>query len=111
MPAYDALSDSDKAVVQSTIQLIRAASGSVGRVFNALKAIEDDTNAIALITSVTAGDTIPNQSGLAGADDMTRTELAAVWSDFVTMKASHDTAGSRAAWSKAAGAANLLGVI
>ena len=109
MATYASLSASDKAVVQSTVQLIRAVSGSTARTFNSLKAIADDSNAIALITSIDAGDTIPNESGLAGADDMTRSEIVSIWNDFTTMKASHDTAGNRAAWSKAAGAPNLLG--
>ena len=109
MATYDSLSVSDKAVVQSTVQLIRAASGSVGRIFNSLKAIEDDSNAIALILSIDPTDTIPNESGLAGADDMTRSEIASVYNDFMVMKTTHDTVSNRAAWSKAAGVPDLLG--
>ena len=109
MPTYDQLSVSDKAVVQSTVQLIRAVCGSTGRGFNSLKAIADDTNAIDLILTINAGEIIPNESGLAGADDITRTELVSIWQDLTTMKASHDTPANRAAWSKAAGAPNLLG--
>lgn len=110
MATYDNLSDSDKAVVQSTVQLIRAICGATGRNFNALAAIADDTNAIDLITSITpASETIPNESGLAGADDLTRAELVAIWQDLSTMRTTHDVAANRAAWSKAAGAPNLLG--
>ena len=109
MATYDSLSAQDKAVVQSTVQLIRASSGSIARVFNTLKAIADDTNAINLILSIDAGDTIPNESGLAGADDMTRSEIAAIYNDGQTMKTTHDTAANRAAWSKATGSENLLG--
>ena len=109
MATYASLSASDKAVVQNTVQLIRQTCGSTGRNFNSLAAIAADTNAIALITSIDAGDTIPNESGLAGADDMTRSELVAIWNDFSTMRTTHDTAGNRAAWSKAAGINNLVG--
>jgi len=109
MATYDSLSVADKAVVQNTVQLIRATCGSTGRTFNALAAIAADTNAIALITSIDPAEVIPNESGLAGADDMTRTELVNVWTDFTTMRTAHDTAGNRAAWSKAAGVSNLLG--
>ena len=110
MGLYADLTAEDKAVVQSTTQLIRSVSGSTGRAFNALKAIADDTNAINLILSVDADETIPNQSGLAGADDLTRTELAAIWTELSAMKTTHDTPANRAAWSKAAGTPNLLGV-
>lgn len=109
MATYDSLSDGDKAVVQSTIQLIRSMAGSFGRSFNARTAIAADTNAIAIITSIDAGDTIPNESGLAGADDVTRAELVAAWTEFNAMATSHDTASNRAAWSKLAGVPNLLG--
>jgi len=108
MPTYDELSTEDQSVVQATVQLIRATCGSTGRNFNAIAAIADDTNAIAIISSVTG--TIPNESGLAGADDMTKAELVAIWNDFAAMATTHDTAGNRAAWSKAAGVTNLLGV-
>ena len=109
MATYASLSDSDKAVVQNTVQLIRGMTGSFARNFNTLAAIAADTNAINLILSVDAGDTIPNESGLAGADDMTRAEIAGVYQDFVTMKSTHDDAAARAEWSKAAGINALLG--
>ena len=110
MATYASLSDSDKAVVQNTVQLIRGLTGSVARQFNAQIAIAADSNAIALITSIDAGETIPNESGLAGADDVTRSELVAIWTNLSTMKATHDTPANRAAWSKAAGINALLGV-
>ena len=110
MATYDSLITADKAVVQNTVQLIRAVSGAVGRQFNTLNAIADDTNAINLILSVDAGEVIPNESGLAGADDMTRSELSEIWLDFIAMQTSHDTSGNRALWSKAAGINSLLGV-
>jgi hypothetical protein len=108
MATYASLSDSDKAVVQNTVQLIRGMTGSFARNFNALNAIAADTNAINLILSIDAGDTIPNESGLAGADDMTRSELAAIYNDFVTMRDAHDDAAARAEWSKAAGINALI---
>jgi hypothetical protein len=111
MPHYDELTVSEKAVAQNTIQLIRAASGSVGKMFNSLRAIQDDANAIAIITSITGSDTAPNQSGLSGADDMTGDELVSIWENLSAMKEAYDTPTNRAAWSKAAGATNLLGNI
>ena len=110
MATYASLSDADKAVVQNTVQLIRGLTGGVARQFNAQIAIAADANAIALITSIDAGDTIPNESGLSGADDMTRSELVSIWTELSTMKTTHDTPANRAAWSKAAGINALLGV-
>lgn len=109
MATYASLSDADKAVVQNTVNLIRAGAGELARIFNHVTAIANDTNAVALVTSVDAGDTIPNTSGLAGADDMTRTELVAVYNVLNNARTSIDTAGFRAQASKAAGINALLG--
>lgn len=109
MATYASLSDSDKAVVQNVANLIRAGAGEMARIFNHVKAIADDSNAVALVTSVDAGDTIPNSSGLAGADDLTRTELVAIYNILNNARTSIDTASFRAQASKAAGINALLG--
>ncbi len=109
MATYDSLSAADKAVVQNTVNLIRAGSGEMAKVFNHLKAIADDTNAVALVTSVDAGDTIPNESGLAGADDMTRAEMVALYTILDGVRIATDDASFRAQASKAAGINALLG--
>lgn len=109
MATYDSLSAEDKAVVQSTVQLIRAVCGSTARAFNSINTIAADTNATGLIVSIDAGETIPNTSGLAGSDDLTRSELVSIWTDLTAMTGTHDTAANRAAWSKAVGAPNMLG--
>ncbi len=109
MATYDSLSAEDKAVVQNVVNLMRAGAGEIGRVFNHYQAIANDTNATGLVVSIDAGETIPNTSGLAGADDMTRAELVSMWTDFVAMRSTYDIAANRAAWSKAAGINALLG--
>lgn len=109
MATYNSLSDSDKAVVQNTVNLIRAGSGEIAKVFNHLKAIDDDPNAIALVTSVDASDTIPNTSGLAGADDLTRAEIVALYTILDGVRITTDDATFRAQASKAAGINALLG--
>jgi hypothetical protein len=109
MATYASLSPQDKAVVQNTVNLIRAGAGEFAKVYNHLKAIADDTNATALVLSVDAGDTIPNTSGLAGADDMTRAELATLYTLLDTIRSTNDTASFRAQASKAAGINALLG--
>ncbi len=109
MATYDSLSAADKAVVQNTVNLIRAAAGEIGRAFNHLAAIANDTNATGLVTSIDAGETSPHTSGLAGADDITRAEVVSMWPEIVAMPRTYDTGGNRAAWSKAAGINALLG--
>lgn len=109
MATYDSLSTPDKAVVQNTTSLIRAACGEMARIWNRIKAIADDSNAVALVTSIDAGETIPNTSGLAGADDITRAELVTVYNLINGIRTTHDTAPNRAAMSKAAGINAMLG--
>ena len=109
MATYASLSAEDQAVVQNTVNLIRAGAGEVAKVFNHLNAIADDTNATALVISVDANDAIPLTAGLAGADSMTRAELVSLYQTLIAMRDAYDTPANRAAWSKAAGINALLG--
>lgn len=109
MATYASLSDQDKAVVQNTVNLIRAAAGAVAKTWNQLKAIADDSNATGLVTSIDASEVIPNSSGLAGSDDMTRTEVVNLYNLLNGIRTTNDTAANRAAMSKAAGINALLG--
>jgi len=109
MAKYASLSDSDKSVVQSTVQLIRAVAGSTARNYNAMRAIADDTNAIALIKTIDDSEMIPNESGLAGSDELTKKELVDLWSALDSMAKGNDNADNRARWAKAAGTPNTLG--
>ena len=109
MATYAALSEPDKAVVQNTVNLVRSAAGSVAKTWNQMKAIADDANAVALITSIDAGDTIPNTSGLSGADELTRNEVVALYTLLNLIHTTNDTTNNRAAMSKAAGINAMLG--
>lgn len=103
MATYAELSPEDRAIVDNTVNLIRASAGERARAWNRQKAIADDANAVALVVSIDAGGTIPNTSGLAGADDMTRSELVAVWNTLEEDRTANDDATNRAAFAKAAG--------
>lgn len=109
MATYAELSAEDQAVVDNTVNLVRGAAAEMARIWNTIKAIQDDTNAFALVTSITAGETIPNTSGLAGSDDMTRSEVVAVWNVLEGIHNNNDNATNRAAFSKAAGVNAMLG--
>lgn len=106
---YSELSQTDRAIVDNTVNLIHAAVGEKGKAWNRVKAIADDTNAVALVTSIDAGAVIPNTSGLAGADDLTRTEVVALYNLLNNDRAANDTAQNRAAMAKGAGINAMLG--
>jgi len=109
MAAYDSLSPADRDVVQNVVNLIRASIGDRGKAWNRVRAIADDTNAVGLVTSIDAGDIIPNTSGLAGADDLTRTEVVNLYNLLNNERIANDSTANRAAMSKAAGINALLG--
>lgn len=109
MALYSALNPADRAIVDNTVNLIRAAAGERARAWNRQMAIAADSNAIALVVSVDSGATIPNTSGLAGADDLTRAELVAVWQLLEADRAANDTSQNRANISKACGINETLG--
>jgi len=109
MGLYADLSAADKAIVQNTANLLRAEAGLLARMFNRVKAIADDTNATGLVTGLDAGEVIPNTSGLAGADDLTRAEVVALYTLLNGIRTTNDTAQNRAAIGKAAGINATLG--
>lgn len=110
MATYASLSAEDKAVVDNISTILRGCAGEMARIWNKIKAIADDSNAVNLMQSVDAGDTIPNKSGLAGADDMTRTELQAVYTLLNGIRTANDTTPNRNSMSKAAGINAMLGM-
>lgn len=109
MPVYADLNAEDKKIVDNTVNLIRSSAGEIARMFNHLVAIANDTNATSLVTSLDAGAVIPNTSGLAGSDELTRAEVVAIYNALNSIRTTNDTAPNRAAWSKAAGINAMLG--
>ena len=109
MATYDSLSVEDKAVVDNLSGVLRAAAGEIGRLMNHLGAIQDDVNGIAIFGTIDAGETIPNKTGLTGADSMTKAELAAMWATLQTILDTYNTTANRNVWTKACGIANMIG--
>lgn len=113
MATYASLGPEDKAVVDNFTNILRSACGEAARLMNHLKALKDDANAVALFTTIDGTENVPNMSGLAGADIMTKTELQALYTNFISGASSmltvHDTVANRNAWTKAAGIANMIG--
>jgi len=109
MATYAELSTDDQKVVDNTVNLIRSSAGEIARLFNHLVAIANDTNAVNLVLSIDANETIPNTSGLAGSDTLTRSEVVAIYNALNAIRTANDTAPNRAAWSKASGINAMLG--
>lgn len=103
MTIYANLNPSDKGIVDNTTNLVRGAAAELAQIFNRIKAIADDSNATGLITALDAGQVIPNTSGMAGADDLTREETVSLYNLLNGIRTTNDTAPNRAAMSKAAG--------
>ena len=109
MATYDSLSTEDKAVIDNFTNVMRSSAGEAGRLMNHLEAIQEDSNAVAIFTTLDGTEVIPNMSGLAGADSMTKAELQAVFVDYGTMTTNHNTTAKREAWTKMAGIVNMIG--
>jgi hypothetical protein len=109
MPTYANLTADDRAIVDNVTNTIRAACGEMARIFNHVKAIADDTNATGLVTSLDAGQVVPQTSGLAGADTLTREEVISLYNLLAGIRTINDTPANRAAMSKAAGVNAMLG--
>ncbi len=103
MGTYNDLDPTDQAIVDNTVNLIRGAAGERARAWNRQAAIADDENAMNLIISIDPGEIIPNTSGLAGSDDITRSELVSVWNMLELDRTANDTPENRAEMSKLAG--------
>ena len=107
---YDALSPEDKAIVDAYTTQLRAHAGSVGRNINTGESIEDyywgAVNAI--LTTFSAGDEVPNSSGLAGAVNLTKTELDNLLSYVQGVKTNYGTDAHQQLRAKAAGLQNTL---
>jgi NADH:ubiquinone oxidoreductase subunit D len=109
MPTYANLTAADRAIVDNATNTIRSACGEMARIFNHVKAIADDTNATGLVTSLDAGQVVPQTSGLAGAATLTREEVIALYNLLAGIRTTNDTPANRAAMSKAAGVNAMLG--
>ena len=109
MATYPDLSDEDKAVIDNFTNVMRQTAGEIGRMFNHIEAIYEDTNAVAIFGTLDGASEVPNASGLAGADSMTKAQLQSVYTDWGTMKTSHNTTAARNLWTQMAGIQNMIG--
>ena len=109
MATYDSLSAENKAVVDNFTNVMRSSAGEIGRLMNHLIAIQQDSNAVAIFATIDNAEVIPNMSGLAGADSMTKSQLQAVFTDFGTILTNHNTVAAREIWTQMCGIVNMIG--
>jgi hypothetical protein len=118
MATYASLTQGEKDLLAAFTNSLRAWTGEQARTNNHADA--SNTSWIAsvstLVGSLDASEVIPNTSGLAGAEDLTKEEVTTLVShqqNMMTNMSTHtsgfNTTTLRQAWSKACGANNLIG--
>lgn len=112
MATYASLGQEDKAVVDNFTNILRAACGECARLMNHLTALQNDSNAVTIFNTIDSTESVPNMSGLAGADSMLKSELVTIYQELIgggTSLLTKNTTANRNLWTKAAGIANMIG--
>lgn len=112
MATYAELTAEQKDVLQTFTNLVRSWAGEQARVNNHAQAINTMYNAQiqAILVSLDDNSIIPNTSGLAGSQGLdSDAELVTIVSHLQGVLTNYNTSGHRELWTKAAGAANLIG--
>lgn len=112
MATYAELTDEQKNVLQTWINLVRSWAGEQARVNNHGAAIDTMYNAQiqAILVSLDNNAIVPNTSGLAGSQSLdVDAEAATIQSHIQGILTTYNTSGHRELWTKAAGAENLIG--
>lgn len=109
--AYTDLTADQKRELQDWMQILRPMMGEFSRLCNHFEVAKDAHTAFVgdILVLLAPGDVVPNQSGLAGATDVTKTEISVALVDANAVLTAHNTAAKRQLLTKFAGAANLLG--
>lgn len=109
--AYIDLTADQKKQLQDWLQLIRPIQGETGRALNHMAAAKTayDSHVGDVLALLASGDNVPNESGLAGAIDVDKSELTAILAMLNSMLTTYDTPANRELWTKFCGAGNLIG--
>lgn len=82
MATYASLTDEQKAIVRDQVNQLRALSGQIARTIVQGKvvqiAIDADGGLRDIVTSLDPAEVVPNESGIAGAQSLSRADLAAL---------------------------------
>ena len=115
--AYADLTQAQKDSLQAMCLLVRPLSGELGRLLEKFQAVVAyySGNVETILGELQASDLVPNESGLAGAQGLTKEQLVNLVGYFIVMCATADGASGsyntnyhRALYAKACGPTNLL---
>lgn len=115
--AYADLTTEQKASVDAMLALVRPLSGELARLLEKFQAVVSyySGNVETILGTLLDADAIPNQTGLAGAQSMTKAEVVTLVGYLITACATPDgSSGSyntnfhRSLYAKAAGPDNLI---
>ena len=113
MGLYVDLTDEEKSVIEAWERNMRGFVNGLARNLNEARALQAAADASGgpreIVTGLDAGQEIPNSSGIAGAQDMTKQEWAAIVGILDAFITAHDTATVRQNFAKAAGPTAGLG--
>jgi type III secretory pathway component EscT len=113
--AYADLTIEQKASVQALSQLVRPLAGELGRLLEKFQAVVSyySGNVETILGELQSADLIPNETGLAGAQNMTKDQFVNLVGYMITAAATADGSPMnsnyhRALYAQACGPANLI---
>ena len=109
--AYADLTTDQKQQLQDWLQLVRPIQGEFAKVLNHMAAAKTAhaSHVGDVLALLVDADAVPNESGLAGAVDVTKAELTTILTLLNAVLTTYDTAGNRELWTKFCGAENVIG--
>jgi type III secretory pathway component EscT len=113
--AYADLTTEQKASIQALSQLVRPLAGELGRLLEKFQAVVSyySGNVETMLAELQSSDLIPNESGLTGAQDLTKEQFVNLVGYMITASATADGSAMnsnyhRALYAKACGPNNLM---
>lgn len=109
--AYTDLTPQEKQELQDWLQFVRPIQGELAKALNHLEAAKNAhaSHVAAILAELADVDSIPNESGLAGATSLLKSELSTILTQANTLLVNYDTPANRQLWTKFCGAENLIG--
>jgi len=109
--AYADLTEQQKTQLQDWLLVMRPWCGEQARANNHGGEVDTAYNShvSAILGELADGDEIPNESGLAGATQITKAECVSIVSHIQGIRTTYNTAGHRELWTQACGATNMIG--
>lgn len=111
METYDSLTSEHKAILADYVNNLRAWCGEQARANNHADASETAYRSFVsvLLDSLDGTEIIPNDSGLSGAQSLTKDEIITLISHQQNILSGFNLSTFRQAWAKATGSSNLIG--